>query len=41
MPSNPEERLNRRYFIVVSVATVAASVALAANADSANDHIIR
>jgi hypothetical protein len=41
MPCKPEERLNRHYFIVVLIATIGASAALAANADSANDRVFR
>jgi uncharacterized protein len=36
MPSKPEERLDRRDFMIASIATVGASVALAADAGSAN-----
>jgi hypothetical protein len=36
MPSKPEERLDRRDFMIASIATVGASVALAADGGSAN-----
>jgi len=36
MPSKPEERLDRRDFMVASIATIGASAALVANAGSAN-----
>ena len=36
MPNKPEERLDRRDFMIASIATVGASAALAANAGSAN-----
>ena len=36
MPDRPEERLDRRDFIISSIATVGASAALAADASSAN-----
>ena len=36
MPSKPEERLDRRDFMIASIATIGASAALAANAGSAN-----
>jgi hypothetical protein len=36
MPSKPEERLDRRDFMIASIATVGAPAALAANAGSAN-----
>jgi uncharacterized protein len=36
MPSKPEERLDRRDFMIASIATIGASAALLANAGSAN-----
>jgi hypothetical protein len=36
MANGPEERLDRRDFVIASIATVGASAALAANAGSAN-----
>jgi len=36
MPNNPDERLDRRDFMIASVATIGASAALAAHADSAS-----
>ena len=36
MPSEPEERLDRRDFMIASIATIGASAALVANAGSAN-----
>ena len=36
MPSKPEERLDRRDFMIASIATIGASAALVANAGSAN-----
>jgi len=36
MPNKPEERLDRRDFMIASIATVGASAALAANAGTAN-----
>jgi len=36
MPNKPEERLDRRDFMIASIATVGASAALAANAGNAN-----
>jgi hypothetical protein len=36
MPSKPEERLDRRDFMIASIATIGASAALVVNAGSAN-----
>jgi hypothetical protein len=36
MPSKPEERPDRRDFMIASIATIGASAALVANAGSAN-----
>ena len=36
MPSKPEERLDRRDFMIASIATIGASAALVANPGSAN-----